>query len=64
MTTVRFLASWKVPARLCRLNKPRRWNEKIGSKVVRRSSSFVIVTEHFQYPANRNAQVVGDPICA
>ena len=64
MTTVRLLASWRVPARLCRLDTPRRWKEKVGARIVRRSSSFVIVTQHFQYPANRHAQVVGDPICA
>jgi hypothetical protein len=64
MTTVRLLASWKVPARLCRLETPRRWTEKIGSKTVRRSASFVIVTPSFQYPANRYAQIVGDPIAA
>jgi len=64
MTTVRRLSGWK-DARLCRLSRPLRWQEKIGSKTVRRSTSFVIESSCLgvtHYPANRFAQIIGDPV--
>lgn len=61
MTTVRRLNGWN-DARLCRLNRPLRWSEKVGNKTVRRQTSFVIESKcmgTLYYVANQHAQVVG-----
>lgn len=64
MTAVRRLSGWK-NATLMRLEKPLRWTEQVGSKTIRRQTSFVIQSEclgRSHYPSNRYAQVIGDPV--
>ena len=64
MTAVRRLSGWK-NATLMRLAKPLRWTEQVGSRTTRRQASFVIESNclgTMYYPANRFAQVIGEPV--